>query len=151
MARQDQFDAADSHRTIVPEHGRNKGKPYRLQSGEKITIDPGAKASHVKGLDELPVFIARGVAEPKISIDKILDAHAREIRDHVGGIGGHPFTLKIVFTRPGKRTSVIKCIGCEISGGLGIDVEDAGITTKLEALCLDIHVDGKSIYARRAD
>lgn len=143
------YDARDAYHQITAEQGEFAGKSLRIKTGDKLGVDPGAKASHVKAFSELPVFIARGSAEPKLTVDGMLESETSTVRQFLGGIGGSPFTWTTVFTRPGMPTRTISCHGCEISGGLGIDLDENGAKNKLEALCADIKEDGKSIYAKR--
>lgn len=143
------YDFRDGYQTITVEEGPNKGSSIRVRSGNKLSIDPGAKASHVKAFRELPVFIARGAAEPKMTIDGMLERDIATIRELIGGIGGHSFTYAITFTRPGKPTRKIEVKGCQVSGGMGLGADENGVMDKLDALASDILEDGASIYAKR--
>src|SRR5262245_38523579 len=144
-----QYDFRDGYQTITNEDGPRAGQSIRVQSGNKLTIDPGAKASHVKAFKELPVYISRGAAEPKCTIDGMLERDLANIREHVGKLGGYSFTSAITFTRPGRPTRKIECKGCQISGGFGLGADENGIMDKADWLCTDILEDGESIYAKR--
>lgn len=143
------YDFRDGYQTITVEEGPNRGQTIRVQSGNKLTIDPGAKASHVKAFKELPVFIARGTAEPKMTIDGMLERDLATIRELLGGIGGASCTYSITFTRPGRPTRKIEALHCQISGGFGLGADENGVMDKADFLVGDIHEDGASIYAKR--
>jgi hypothetical protein len=143
------YDFRDGYHTITPDAGPYAGKSLHVRSGEKLTIDPGAKASHTKSFKELPIFIARGSAEPKMTVDGMLERDIATIREFIGGIGGSAFTFTSVWTRPGQPTRKIEVKGCEISGGMGLGADENGLKDKLDALCMDILEDGVSIYAKR--
>jgi hypothetical protein len=149
IKRRAAYDARDAYNTISVESGPFAGKSMRVRSGSKLAIDPGAKASHQKAFGELPVFIARGTAEPKLTVDDLLERDSSAIRQFVGGIGGAPFTWTTVFSRPGFPNRTLTCRGCEVSGGLGIDLDENGAKGKLECLVMDVLEDGVSIYAKR--
>ncbi len=143
------FSITDSYNTITPESGPNKGKPFRVRSGTKVTVDPGIKATHQKGFGILPVFIADGTAEPKLTIDGVLEKEIRDIAEHVGKIGGYSWTWATVMSRPGQTTRTISAKGCRFSGGMGLNLEEGGASDKIDALCLDVEENGASIFHKR--
>lgn len=129
--------------------GLTLGPPFRLLSGNKIGIDPGPKAKHVPGFSELPFDITRQSNEPKITLEGMDAVEVAAVRNSVGGIGGFRYVVSVVAQRPGVPMFAIKCFPCEWSGGGGWQGEEGGSTDKIESLAIDIHFNGKSIYARR--
>lgn len=126
----------------------------RLLSGNKITIDPGAGAEHMEGFGELPFAIVRKSNKPKFSLDGMAADEIGEVRTHVGGIGGYPFTITIVVQRPGITMVTWKIVRGEIGEGAGWNADEKGATDKLGGPCMDLlYARGNarpvSIYARR--
>lgn len=144
------FSHSDGYVTITPLEGPNRGVDLVLHSVEKASFDPGGKASYLKGLALTPVAIVHGSAEPKLSYDTSAAGAAWLVRQHVGGIGGYPFTLSHVFRRPGRRTVAWKFAFCELENGAGFESDDSkGVGSKLEMKCLDAEQDGVSVYRER--
>jgi len=148
------FSFRDHLVTVTPVSGVNAGQPYRVLSGNKIGLDPGAKAKHVPGFSELPFDITRQSNEPKVSLEGMDADEVRAVREWVGNIGGDRFTISVVAQRPGTDQVRIRMIRCEWSGGGGWQAEEGGSMDKIEALAMDIHMAKgaaqlRSIYAQR--
>ena len=149
------FSFRDHLVTVTPVLAGAPGQPvtlgtaYRLLSGNKIALDPGASADHVAGFGELPFDIIRKSNKPKISLEGMDAVEVDAVRTRVGGIGGYKFFVSVVAQRPGVPMFTIKVMFCEWSGGGGYQGEEGGSTDKIEALATDIHMNGRSIYARR--
>lgn len=144
------FSSRDYDLKVTPEEGTNKGKPLRVLSWSKVSYDPGAKATHVKGHRELPNYIALGTAEPKGTVEGLTTPETSDVRAHIGGIYGAKFTLTLTAKRPGTTKKKVELRHCQISGGMGADVDENGSIGKMEVLCLDILENGESIYDKRA-
>jgi hypothetical protein len=125
------------------------GAPFRLLSGNKIALDPGASADHVPGFGELPFDIIRKSNKPKITLEGMDAVEVNAVLTRVGGIGGYKYLVSVVAQRPGVPMFTIKVLFCEWGGGGGYQGEEGGSTDKIESLGTDIHMNGKSIYARR--
>lgn len=148
------FSFRDHLVTVTPVSGANAGQSLRILSGNKIGMDPGAKAKHVPGFSELPFDITRQSNEPKVSLEGMDADEVRAVREWVGNIGGDRFTISVVVQRPGTLQVRIRMIRCEWSGGGGWQGEEGGSTDKIEALAMDIHMAKgaaqlRSIYAQR--
>jgi hypothetical protein len=143
------FSFRDNLVQVTPVGGQYGGQGFRLLSGNKIGLDPGAKAKQVPGFSEIPFDIVRQAAEPKITLEGMDAVEIDAVRNWVGGIGGSRYTISIVASRPGAPLFAIKVFQCEWSGGGGWNVDDAGSIDKIESLAKDIHFNGKSIFARR--
>lgn len=129
------------------------GKPYRFLSGNSIEVDAGAGADHMPGFGEMPYAIIRKSNKPKIKLGGMAADEVQSFVRRCGGIGGSKFTISIVVKRPGIATRTLICKDCEISGGAGWKGEEAGATSDLEAICMDIlygigNEKPRSIYAK---
>lgn len=126
----------------------------RLLSGSKITIDPGSGAEHMEGFGELPFAIVRKSNKPKFSLDGMAADEIGLAREHVGGIGGYPFTITIVVTRPGITSVTWKIVRGEIGEGAGWNADEKGALDKFGGPCMDLlyargNAKPVSIYAKR--
>lgn len=143
------FSFRDHLVTVTPEQGPFANQGYRLLSGNKFSVDPGAKVKVVPGFSELPFDIVRQGAEPKISLEGMDAVEVNAVRERVQGIGGARYTISIVGSRPGVPQFRIRAIHCEWSGGGGYDGDDNGSISKIESMMLDLHFNGKSVFLRR--
>jgi hypothetical protein len=138
---------------ITPERGPNAGKPYRIMSGDKITLDPGAGADHMAGFGQGPFAVVVKSSKPKATVDNIAADELQAVLAHVGGIGGYPFTLSCVSKRPGIASRTFSVSGMEIGEGGDVNVDDAGSKGKLGGPAMDIkyavgNAPLRSIYAK---
>lgn len=144
------FSHRDGRRVITPFLGPRAGQPLVLKSAMKVSFDPGGKTSYGKGIEQTPVFIIRGSAEPKLSIDFSSADEAWAAVQWVNGIGGSTFMFSDVYTRPAFATRSWLFIGCELTTGGGYDSDDAnGVAGKLEIALKNALLDGTTIYTPR--
>ncbi len=131
------FSFADHTVKITPTRGTIRSD-YRLLSGNKIAIDPGAGADHMPGMGELPYAIVQKANKPKFSLEGIAADEVGLVREHVGGIGGNPFAVMIIVQRPGIEMVRWKIVGCTIGEGGGWGADDNGATDKIGGPCLNL-------------
>lgn len=127
----------------------------RLFSGNKLSFDPGPKASIMKGFDLRPFGIIYGSAEPKFSADGMSAAEVQDSVEFLGGIGGPQFSIVCVVQRPGQQSRILKCTLAAIGEGGNWDADEgSGATGKLGGPFTDLlYAVGsnqlKSIFAPR--
>jgi hypothetical protein len=135
---------------------RPDAQEKRLYSGTKLGIDPGAKASVMKGFDPRPFGIVYGSADPKWSMDGLSAAEVQDAIEFTGRLYGPEFSISIVIARPGQVSRHLKIIGAAHGEGGNWDADEgSGATGKLGGPLLDIlYAKGaaplKSIYAARS-
>lgn len=135
---------------VIPEAGPNAFQPYRLLSGNSFELDPGASVEHVPGFSELPYDIVRKSNKPVIKMAGQDPEEVIALRLWIGGIGGYPYQICCIASRPGFRTHTLRAFNCSVSGGMGWKAEEAsGSLTTFDSAAIDIHMDGISIYKIR--
>ena len=127
------------------------GLPFRILSFTKLTLDPGGKASHLKGQSFLPIDIVRQTVEPKLSIECSNGVEIWQARNAVGGIGSD-MIVNLDFVRFGLAPVSFMFAPAVWMNGGGISLDDgngAGPGT-IEILCTDVLQDLVSIYNQAA-
>jgi len=127
----------------------------RLFSGNKGAVEPGPKATVMKGFDPRPFDIIYNSAEPKWSLDGMSAPEVQDAIQFVGLLNGPLFAISIIVQRPGQRTRHLRIENGAIGeGGDWTFDEGSGANGKLGGPCKDIlYAVGsnplKSIYAPR--
>lgn len=127
----------------------------RLFSGNKGSVEPGPKATVMKGFDPRPFDIIYNSADPKWTLDGMSAPEVQQVIQFIGLLNGPLFSVSIVVQRPGQTTRHLRIVnGAVGEGGDWTFDEGSGATGKLGGPCKDIlYALGtaplKSIYAPR--
>ena len=147
------FSLIDGAFTFKPAFGPNAGKTYTYEAQQKVGFDPGTKRSVAKGRRENPVYIVTGSAEPKLTFEWSSAAEAwRAWEFYCGGRGvaplrGNYVTFSGVFSRPGLQIYSWRWFEVPLLVP-GFDASDSGVTSKMDTLCTDAHLNGATVYER---
>lgn len=134
---------------IVPVEGPKSGKPFTVRSSEKTALTTGRKAVQMHGIDEGPLTVIAGKAEPKFDMDLSIAAEAQEAIAWVGV--GNRFNVIVVYSKTGLASITWEMSACLFGEGGGFDDDgDAKVSSKLECVPSDVKRNGISIYERAA-
>jgi hypothetical protein len=134
---------------LVPITGSRAGKPFTCRSTEKTTFVTGRKAVQMHGIDEGPLTVIAGKAEPKFDMDLSIATEAQEAVEHVGV--GNRFNVIVVYSKAGLASVTWEFSACLFGEGGGFDDDgDAKVSGKLECVPSDVKRNGVSIYERAA-
>ncbi len=122
------------------------GASVKTGSCIKGTMDPGGKASYLKGNSITPVAIVIGSAEPKLDLEFSNAAEVANIVQAMGGVGS-TCIVSIVFARTGMPVVGYLFKPCVIENGGGFDGDDSkGFSDKIALKFTQCIKDGVSIY-----
>lgn len=134
---------------IVPIEGPKTGKPFTIRSAKKTTFAPGRKATQQFGIDEGPLTVIQGKAEPKFDMDLTIAMEAQDACTWVGA--GNRFNVIVVYSRSGMASVSWEMSACLFADGGGFDDDgDATVGDKLSCVPSDAKLNGVSIYQRAA-
>ncbi len=143
------FSPHDKSVKIIPIEGPKSGKPFTIRSASKTTFAPGKKASQQHGIDEGPLTVIQGKAEPKFDMDLSIATEAQEAAAWVGV--GNRFNVIVVYSRTGLASVTWEMSACLFADGAGFDDDgDAKVADKLSCVPSDAKRNGASIYQRAA-
>ncbi len=123
--------------TITPIEGPNEGVKIVCRANTKVSFDPAQKTTYGKGSNGKNNFIAEGSPEPKLSLDFSSGEESTRIAAHIGA--GNRCTISHVFKTSNLPLMAYRYRRALKSSGGGYDSDDgAGVTGKLEFMCLDV-------------
>lgn len=143
------FSPHDKSIKIVPIEGAKTGKPFTVRCATKTTLTIGRKAVQMHGIDEGPLTVIAGKAEPKFDMEMSIATEAQEAVDWVGV--GNRFNAIVVYSKTGLASVTWELSACLFGEGGGFDDDgDATISGKLECVPSDVKRNGISRFKRAA-
>lgn len=129
---------------LIAFEGPNANKEYRLFTGTKISLDPGAGADHFLGFGEIPIDIVRKTNKPKFELSDMDNEETLAAIAFLRGIGGDRCSVSIVRQRPGYPTRRLLATLCELGDGTKVlEADEGGGKGTLQFLARDIKYSPK--------